>query len=101
MVVEIAGSVAVGAGVVAAPDVPEEDVELPVPLDEPELPDEDPVPPLPVVLPVVPPVVPPVGVEGVLAATAAQPVPGLMPVRTFDQTMVLSLNERLVPSSNS
>ena len=32
---------------------------------------------------------------------AAQPVPGLTPVRTFDQTTELSLNERLVASSNS
>ncbi|MSO95869.1 MAG: hypothetical protein EXQ81_08760 [Thermoleophilia bacterium] len=84
---EIAGSVAgvAGVGVVGAavpPVVAGEVVDVPVP-------------------PVVVPVAPLVAGAGALAATAAQPVPGFTPVRTFDQTIVLSLNARLVPSSNS
>ncbi|MEI7760723.1 MAG: hypothetical protein WCJ67_08135 [Thermoleophilia bacterium] len=82
MLVEVSGSVVGVVGVVVPPVVAGVDVDVPVPL-------------------VVVPAAPLVAGAGVLAATAAQPVPGFTPVRTFDQTIVLSLNERLVPSSNS
>lgn len=105
MLVRSAGSVA-GAGVpLAEPPLPLVEPEPePVPLPEPELeplpepePDDEPLPLAPVGAPVVPPVVGAAAPSG----TAAHPVPGLTPVRTFDQTIVLSPKDLLVPSSNS